>query len=144
MEFKLTGWNAVIGVIVVAVFLGFRFETQSTTLETQGVAKVKNWLVAESERAALPGMEKAMNDPNANPKHLADMAKKLQSDNIEIVSVTRHGTGTSIVARVQVHYKNGQSPTGKTVRYLRMNYSSVTGWRVRYEVSKWSYYVAAL
>ena len=72
------------------------------------------------------------------------MAKKLQSDNIEIASVTRHGTGSSIVARVVGHYKNGTSPTGKTIRYLRMRHSVVSGWTVRYEVSKWSYYAAAL
>lgn len=144
MEIKLTGWNAVIAIVVVLAFVGFRFETRSGALETQGVQKVKEWLVAESERAALPDMQKAINDPNSSRNQLADMAQKLQNENVEITSVTRHGTGTDPVVRVQVHYKNGGPPNAKPVRYLRMRYSSVTGWTVQYEVSKWSYYLAVL
>lgn len=142
MKFKLTGWNAIIALVAVVGFAVFRFESQSKALESQGVEQVKNWLLAESTRAVLPSMEKAMKDPESNKNYLADVSKNLRKENFEIVSVTRHGLGSSIVARVEVRYK-GQSPSdGMNVRYLRMKYSMVTGWIVIREASKWDYYLA--
>jgi hypothetical protein len=142
MEFKITGWKAIIGLVVVVAFVGFRVETQTRTLESQGVTKIRNWLMAESERAALPDMQKAMNGQAGGDKVLEDMAQKLQAQNFEIISVTSHGSGASIVARVKVRYKGGSHSDGMNVRYLRMQYSMVTGWRVAHEVSKWDYYMA--
>lgn len=143
MNFKLTGRNAIVALVVAAGFLLFRFESQSEALESQGVEQVRIWLMAESARAVLPNMKKAMEDPKGNEHYLAEVAKDLQSENFEIVSVTRHGLGSSIVARVEVRYK-GESPSdGMSVRYLRMKYSMVTGWVVVREASKWDYYLAA-
>ena len=143
MKLKLTGWNAVLTLIVIVGLAIFRFETQTKTLESQGIQQVKNWLAAESTRVALPGMQKAMNDPQSNQDYLTNMSENLQSNNIKIVSITAHGSGSSIVARVEVRYK-GKSPSdGMNVRYLRMKYSMVTGWKVVREASKWDYYMSA-
>lgn len=142
MKFKLTGWNAIIALVLIAGFVAFRFETQSKSLESQGVKQVKRWLVAESMRAALPDMQRAMADPKGNEKYLTQTARDFQDKNFEIVSVTRHGLGSYIVARVEVRFK-GQSPSdGMNVRYLRMEYSMVTGWKVLREATKWDYYLA--
>ncbi|MEJ2421108.1 MAG: hypothetical protein P8018_05150 [Acidobacteriota bacterium] len=142
MKFKLKGWGAVLVLVLVASFVLFRFETQSKALESQGVQKVKNWLVAESMRAALPGMKKAMDNPEANKDYLSNTAKNLQEANFEIVSVTRHGMGSSIVARVEVRFKGKAPADGMNVRYLRIKYSMATGWIVVREASKWEYYWA--
>lgn len=142
MKFKLTGWNAIAALVVVAGFMVFRFESQSKALESQGVEQVRIWLMAESARAILPSMQKAMADPKGNEHYLTEAAKDLQSKNFQIVSVTRHGLGSSTVVRVEVRYK-GKSPSdGMNVRYLRMKYSMVTGWIVLREASKWDYYFA--
>lgn len=144
MKFKLTGWSAIIALVVVASFVFVRFETQSKALGSQGVQQVKQWLMAESMRAALPNMQKAMEDPKGNGNYLTQVAKDFQNKNFEIVSVTRHGLGSHIVARVEVRFK-GESPSdGMNVRYLRMKYSMVTGWVVVGEASKWDYYLAVL
>ena len=143
MKLKLTGWNAVMAVIVMVGLVIFRFEIQSKTLESQGIQQVKNWLVAESTRVALPDMQKAMNDPGSNQDYLTNISEDLQSKNFKIVSITAHGSGSSIVARVEVRFK-GKSPSdAMNVRYLRMKYSMVTGWKVVREASKWDYYMAA-
>ena len=71
------------------------------------------------------------------------MVDSLQEENIEVVSVTRRGVDNNIVARVEVSYKGKAPSEGMNVRYLRMNYSMVTGWRVERETSKWSYYLAS-
>jgi len=142
MGIKLSGWRAVLALVVAAGFVVFRFETQSGALESQGVQKVRNWLMAESARAVLPSMQKAMNDPNGNDKYLTDVAKNFREKNFQIVSVTRHGSGSSVVVRVEVRFK-GKSPSGgMNVRYLRMRYSMLTGWSVLREATKWDYYRA--
>ena len=142
MQFKLTGWHAVLAFVLVAGFALFRFETQTRALGSQGVAKVSNWLMAESARAVLPGMQKAMEDPKGNGKYLTEVAKDFREKNFEIVSATRHGLGSGAVVRVEVRYK-GKSPSdGMNVRYLRMRYSMLTGWSVLREATKWDYYFA--
>jgi hypothetical protein len=142
MKFKLTGWNAIIAIVVAIGFVVFRFESQTKALETQGVEQVRNWLMAESARAALPQMQKHMEDSKGDDSYLTGIAKDFQEKNFEIVSITTHGTGSHVVARVEVRYK-GESPSGgMNIRYLRMNYSMVTGWIVARESSKWDYYLA--
>ena len=143
MEMKLTGWKAIAASIVVIGFLGFKFNMQTESLQTEGVEEIKKWLQMEATRAALPDMQKAVEAPRRNEEYLAQMVDNLQEDNIEVVSVTRRGVDKNIVARVEVKYK-GESPSeGMNVRYLRMNYSMVTGWRVERETSKWNYYLAS-
>ena len=143
MEMKLTGWKAIVASVVVIGFLGFKFNMQTESLQTEGVEEIKNWLQMESTRAALPDMQKAVEAPRQNEEYLAQMVDNLQEDNIEVVSVTRRGVDKNIVARVEVKYKGETSLEGMNVRYLRMNYSMVTGWRVERETSKWSYYLAS-
>jgi hypothetical protein len=142
MQFKLTGWHAVLAFVLVAGFLMFRFETQSRALGSQGVAKVRNWLMAESARAVLPGMQKAMNDPKGNEEYLTKVAKNFRAKNFEILSVTRHGLGSYVVVRVEVRFKGKAPSDGMNVRYLRMTYSMLTGWKVLRETTKWDYYRA--
>ena len=143
MKFKLTGWKAIVALLVAVAFVGFRVETQSSTLESQGVEKIRNWLMAESTRAALPDMQKAMEGQAGGDKSLEDFAKKFQEQNFEIISVTTHGAGSNVIARVEVRFKGESHSDGMGVRYLRMQYSMVTGWRVVREASKWDYYLAA-
>ena len=142
MQIKLTGGHAVLAFVLVAGFVLFRFETQSRTLGSQGVAQVRNWLMAESARAASPGMQKAMNDPNGNDKYLTEVARDFRAENFEIVSATRHGLGSGAVVRVEVRFKGKAPSDGMNVRYLRMTYSMLTGWKVLREATKWDYYRA--
>ena len=138
MEIKLTGWNALIVGALVLGFAFFRFSAQSAELETQGVKQIKTWLISESMRTALPDMEKAMQDPEADESYLSETAENLQEDNLKIISVKRHGSGSQIIARVETSL-NDQSPD---IRYLKMKYSMATGWVVVREASKWEYYLA--
>jgi hypothetical protein len=143
MKIKLTGWKAVIVVVAVIGFVIFKLNVQTKALQTEGVEEVKRRLLLESARAALPDMRKALENPAENTGYLEKMAKDLQLENFEIVSVTRHGVGERIVARVEVRYKGESVSEGMGVRYFRMKYSTVTGWRVVHETTKLNYYLAA-
>ena len=143
MEIKLSGWKAIAASIVVIGFLGFKFNMQTESLQTEGVEEIKKWLQMESTRAALPDLQKAVEAPKQNEEYLMQMINNLQKDNIEVVSVTRRGVDKNIVARVEVKYKGESQPDRMNVRYYRMNYSMITGWRVERETSKWNYYLAS-
>ena len=143
MQIKLTGPKAIVAVIAVIGFLGFKFNMQTESLQTEGVEKIKTWLLFESARAVIPDMEKAVQDPTQNAEYLEQVVNDLQEENIEVVSVTRRGVEERIIARVEVKYKGETPPDGKNVRYLKMKYSMVTGWRVDRETSKWNYYLAS-
>ncbi len=140
MELKLTGWKAIVAILLIVGWGVFRYTTQSKAMETQGVEAIKSWLLFESARAVLPEMEKAMNNPEENSQFLKESANALQRDNFEIISVTRHGVGNRVVARVELRYRDGVPET----RYLRMSYSTVTGWQVGLETTQMAYFLALL
>jgi len=43
--------------------------------------------------------------------------------------------------KVEVQVAGKDPPDGRRVRYFRMSHSTVTGWRVRWEASAFSYYL---
>ena len=143
MNVKLTGWKAIVAIFAAVGFLVFKFNMQTAALQTEGVEEIREWLQLESARAVIPDMEKAIEAPNQNAEYLAQMADDLQEENFEVVSVTRRGVDKNIIVRVEVNYKGEIPSDGMNVRYLRMNYSMVTGWRVERETSKWNYYLAS-
>ena len=140
-QIKLTGWKAVVAIAAILAFGVFRLGMQNASLQTEGLEVIKQWLVAETVRDVLPDMEAAMQAPRQNTDSLAAMADSLDEANFSILSVKRHGSGDEIVARVE--YRQRGKPPTQHVRYFRMNYSMATGWRVEWETSRWSYYLAA-
>lgn len=141
MKFQLTGWKAIAALILLVAFVVVRYTMQAGALETQGVAQVQRWLADEATRSALPDMQQAVAAGDA--ASVERMAGDLEGDRFEILSVTRHGLGEEIVARVE--YRHASRPAGGTrVRYLRMSYSRLVGWRVGAETSRLSYYLAIL
>ena len=64
MEIKLTGWKAIVASVVVIGFLGFKFNMQTESLQTEGIDEIKKWLQMESTRAVLPDMQKLWKRPD--------------------------------------------------------------------------------
>jgi len=143
MEMKLNGWKAVVAILAVAAFMIFKFNMQTEALQTDGVEAIKAWLQRESVRAVLPDMKKAIQNPSKNEEYLSQTVDDLNISNFEIISVTRRGADERIIVRAEVRYKGDAPSEGMDVRYLRMHYSMVAGWRVEREASKWDYYLAS-
>jgi hypothetical protein len=138
-EIKLTGWGAVGALVAIAAFGMFKLGMQNQSLQEEGVERIQQWLVAESARSTLPEMEAAMQAGNADA--LEELADGLREDEYMILSVTRHGSGDELVARVE--YQRMGDSSSRQHRYFRMTHSMVTGWRVERETSRLSYYLAA-
>lgn len=137
MQLNLKGWKAVPALIVIVGLGVFRWNSQNATLETDGVERVENWLVAEATREALPELQRANTIPSSD---LGQLAEDLQENRFAVVSVKRHGRGSRIVARVEVRHE--AHPGKSNVRYFKMSHSLATGWRVQRETSQWDYYLS--
>lgn len=144
MEIKFTGMKAVAVIAVIIVFLMAKLTMSNEALQNEGVQAIEQWLLMESARQAIPDMEKAMEHMNENAEYLEQMANDLQQSNFEIISVTRHGFSEKIVVRAEIRFKGEEQTEDINVRYFKMSYSMVTGWRGIRESSKWNYYLAAL
>lgn len=142
MTFKLTGWKAVLAIVAVVAFAAFRYNMQSAALQAEGVDEVKRWLALEATRIALPDLQQAAAG-SGNGEYLTQMASDLDQDSFDVVSVTRHGMGERIVARVEYRHLNRSPADATAVRYLRMSYSLATGWRIQTETTQLRYYLAA-
>lgn len=140
MKIKLTGWKAIGAVVVVGAFVLVRLGMQRESLGTQGVQEIERWLALESARVTLPAMQQAAR--SSNSQLVSQMAEDLVEEAFRVVSLSPHGTDEQIVARVD-YRREGRSPgEGTRVRYLRMSYSTVAGWRVDSETTKLAYYLA--
>ena len=133
MKIKLTGFNAVIVLVLLAGY--YVMSTQE--LESQGVEAIKLWLVAEAMRSEVAKIE----DSGGIGENQDQLQELFDRSNIEIDSVKRRGVGHRVIARVKIRYKGETPPGGRNVRYFRMDYSIATGWWVRSEAAKWSYYM---
>jgi ABC-type uncharacterized transport system substrate-binding protein len=140
-QIKLTGWKAIAVVAVVVAIVTFRLVSQNRTLQTDAVDQIKTELAAEYARQLLPQLQRAAQNPQSptDESETEQLVRKLSRDNIEIASIAARGRGDDIVVQVEIEVDGGPPPDGESTRYYKMEYSTVTGWRLRYEVGKWSY-----
>lgn len=142
MTFKLTGWKAISALPLLAGFVVIRYDMQTDALQTDGVEEVRRWLALEATRIALPDLAQAASG-SGNVQDIERLATDLATDSFEIVSITRHGMGERIVARVEYRHDARSVAAETEVRYLSMSYSLPTGWRVGSETTRLSYLLAA-
>jgi len=129
---RITGAPALVLIAALGLFAGLRLMRAGATLDEGGREVVRQWLASEYARYQLArddltGVERA-------PFLLA-------SDSIVFRSLTGRGRPGRTVVRVEVAPNAAQPPGTPMVRYFRLRYSTVTGWRLEREVSVLSYYL---
>jgi hypothetical protein len=129
----LTGWPAVIVIILAVGIYGLTFVVSRRALDDEALAPIKLQLQGEYASALLPGVDPAAPDPEA-VKRITEL------EQLELTSVSARGSGEDVVVRVEPRVNGQIPPDGKEVRYYRMSYSTLTGWRVRHETTAFSYY----
>jgi hypothetical protein len=129
----LTGWPAVVVIILAVGIYGLTFVVSRKSLDDEALAPIELQLRGEYTSALLPAVDPAAPDPEA-VERLKDL------DELELVSVSARGSGEDVVVRVEPRIHGQVPPDGKEVRYYRMSYSTLTGWRVRHETTAFSYY----
>lgn len=143
VNIKLTGWKAVVVIVVVAVVAALRLGAGRASLPTDGADALRVWLHAEYVREGLPALEAAIeaNDAAAAETQAQEI---LASDRIVFRSLKARGSTSEVLVRVEIQVDGGEPPVGNSVRYFVMEHSMITGWRMVYETSAISYYLKLL
>lgn len=131
---KLNGVSAVLVVLVIAAFGGFRALTARADLDGDTRQQLEGWLVGQYTSEYLRTMDQS--NPTA-----ADVDSLLTRSTPEIVDLRARGTRRDMIVRTEIRVGGRPPPDGKSVRYWRMEHSQLTGWRLRREVTALSYYL---
>ncbi len=129
---KVTGFKAVIVILALVGFVGFRFVSAKSSIETDAAQELKMWLQAEYTSRYLA------DDPEPDEETAAEI---LALTDIQFSEITGRGALDDMVVRVRIRVDGSAPQYGNEIRYFRMDYSVVLGWSYQHEVSKWSYYL---
>lgn len=144
-RFKLTGPKAIAALVVIVVVVALQFLNRQHTLQSEAVDQIKLHLAAEYTRHHLPELQRASQGVEAGGQseaRLDDIARQVSIDHIDIVDIGARGRSGRYVARVEVEVDGADPPDGRRVRYFKMTHSTLGGWRLVRDTSKWHYYLA--
>ena len=133
MEIRLKGWQAGVVLLAIVAFVAFRFATARATLDTEGAEVLRQWVAAEYQRYHL------------NRADLTDEERArvlLATDSVRFRTISGRGSPDDMVVRVEIERNRAHPPGTPYVRYYRMEYSTVTGWHHRGDVTALAYYLA--
>jgi hypothetical protein len=128
-EIKLTGWNAVGALLVIGVFLLFKLMSASSSMESEGVGVIKEYLQSEYVRYH---MEEKQGLDNLT-SHL------LNKDAVSLKSVNMRGNRLKPIVKAELTPSSSHPKNMPTTYYFYMEYSALTGWIIRYEATAFSY-----
>jgi hypothetical protein len=131
---RVTGWKAVAVLVLVAALGVFRFVTARDALDADAQQQLGMWLRGEYASRYLA----AIRPDSLTPEQVQDL---LRLDRIEFPSIRGIGTPDDMVVRVEITVDGGPPPDGRAVRYWRMRYSTITGWRMEREANALLYYL---
>lgn len=145
MEIKLNGPTALIGLVAVVAFAGYRMTTMKTELETEALEELKAYLVAEYQSGDIAALSaKLESNELSHEEALARTEAIVDAQDITFESVSARGMwkgrdGDDVIVKVDIRVSGGPPPDGEPVRYYRMRYRGLAGWKVGARTSVWSY-----
>lgn len=140
MKINLTGWKGAAALVAIGGVALVQLGMRSEALGDEGVEAIEQWLAIESSREALPVMQGAMTAGSV--EDLSRITEDLLQRRFEVLSLNARGMDEEIVARVEYQSRGSAMNQGVRVRFFRMSYSTVAGWRVDAETTKLGYYLA--
>ena len=119
MDIKLSGWKALLAILLLLGFVGFRYASVAQSLDTDGRQAISDWIASEYQRYHL-----ARTDLSDEDK----AAILLQTKNVELLSLDARGKPELIAVRVEIAPNAAHPPGMPYIRYFRMEYSFSEGW----------------
>lgn len=134
MTVNLRGWKAIAAILVVLAASFAKYQLSYRTLED----KLRETIRTELAREYLETADIEKDSPEKFTQKTEEMLKNVER--IGFRSIKARGKDDDVVVRMEV-LVDGKPPAGKSpVRYFRMEYSVLTGWRYLNETSAFSYY----
>ncbi len=132
VQIKLTGAKAVVAILLVAAFMGYRFFSAMSTIETAAAEELKFSLWGEYASRLMA----------EKPQPTEETARRaLALDNIEFPEINGRGTPGDMIVRVRISVNGSPPPDGRSVRYFRMEYSQLTRWRYVRATTAFAYHL---
>ncbi|MEQ9400914.1 MAG: hypothetical protein RJQ04_17235 [Longimicrobiales bacterium] len=132
---RLKGWPAVAVLLLVFAFGAWRALAVRSTLDTDGRAALEQELRMQYARTLLAEMGDTPTE--------ADVQALLATDRVEIRSLSARGPLDDMVARVEATLDGAPPPDGE-ISYWRLEWSTVTGWRVRGPTTRVGWWLAVM
>ncbi|HHE65655.1 MAG TPA: hypothetical protein ENL09_06495 [Bacteroidetes bacterium] len=132
-------WKPILFLIIIIVWGIYHYTATERPLGDDARQLVRAWISSEYLSKAMSGQEKSIKEMSDG--ELEEYGRTLlQLQNVEITSLKARGRGGDVIARAKFLVNGGTPPDSKSVRYFKMKYSPVTGWRMERETSAISYY----
>lgn len=132
VQIKLTGAKAVVAILLVTAFMGYRFFSAMSTIEIAAAEVLKFSLWGEYASRLMA----------ERPEPTEETARRaLALDNIQFPEINGRGTPSDMVVRVRIVVDGSPPPDGRSVRYFRMEYSQLTKWRYVRETTAFAYHL---
>ena len=133
MEVKLTGPSAIIGAIIIVLFIGYKYNAAATTLDTEGKEVIQFWLASEYNRHHLARSDLSKSE-------LTELL--LIGSQVELSSLSGRGSVDNLAVRVEIE-PNKAHPDGMSyTQYYRLKYSTLTGWQYVRDISSLQYHLS--
>ena len=129
----LTGWKAVVVLVVIVGVVAVRVVTARARLETEGREALRAWVVGEVQRGLLADSTLSLQERGA---------ALVQASTITIVSLEARGPLDDAVVRVRLAPHAAYPSDAEVVRYYRMQFSEITGWTYYGRANVVSWYLA--
>lgn len=133
-QIRMTGWKAVLVILALVGFAGFRMVSARSALDTDGTEELSMWLRAEYASRYMRNIDAETITPE-------QVESLLALDRITFPSIRGNGTPSDMVVRVEIEIDGQPPPDGRSVRYWRMEHSMITGWRMVREANVLLYYL---
>jgi len=133
-KMTLTGWKAALALALLVGVGVFRIETARTRLDTQGRAALETWVQDEMIRPILADTTRSLADRGA---------AAVGASSIRIRSLAVRGPLSNAVVRVELAPNPALPPGTRRLRYYRVRYTQILGWRERGTATKMDWYLAA-
>jgi hypothetical protein len=135
IRFRVTGFRAMLLLVGIAGFLGYRFIASRADLHPQASTILRDWIRAEyvrkqAEREDLPLTKKGL--------------LLAQSVDLRFLSLNARGGQDRQIVRVELEPRPNDPPDWPLVRYYRMKYSLILGWTYDRNARPYEYTLALI
>lgn len=139
-QFQLTGWKAVVALLVFMALAGIRLSMRFQTIPDDGREAVRTWLVKDYEGLGPGAVAQMVSDYRAGTP--VQVPHPAEAPQVEFVSMSAHGAPHRMIVRAEISVNGAPPPDDRPVRYLLLTTKFDGGWMVLSETTEYSYYDA--
>jgi hypothetical protein len=143
-NFQLRGWHAIVGTIVLAVYLGGTILVHLRPVDDGMRDAIRDRL--QNEYSGRGPKDIARIVAEAREGSPVEALPSVVQRDVELVSLAAHGklSGRVTYVRAVVMVDGGPPPDGRSIRYFALSSKLGGGWMVVGETNSYSYYTELL